>query len=115
MWETVLEVGGEGGRITLRGMRLNDQQWLFTKVRDESTLIDFLDAEDVESLGPFLKGQSKAVVGFEQAVQLLNKAWPRFVPRVVHPEFRERIWNIVSQAELDSFHLSEWEELCFRG
>lgn len=102
MWETIVQVGGEGGGITLKGMKLEDGTWLFTRVRDESTLTEFIDGEDLETLRPLLKGQSKVVVGFEEGIQLLNNAWPHLYPKAVHPEFAEAVWNVVSNSDIRS-------------
>ena len=47
--EVVLDVGSEGGSLTIVGVRAADG-WHFRFVRDESTLCALLNAEDREGL-----------------------------------------------------------------
>lgn len=113
MWETIIQVGGEGGRLILKGMKLKDGTWIFTRIKDETTLAEVLSYNDLTTLHSILRVQSNVVAGFENGVQLLNSAWPKLSVRFVHPEFGESVWAIVSQLDIGNHLLREWADVCF--
>jgi len=49
--ETILELGAEGGSLTLFGNRDAAGQWRFRTQTDETTMNDLLDEEDLRVLG----------------------------------------------------------------
>jgi hypothetical protein len=107
--EVIIEVGAEGGSITLYGLP-TDQGWVFSrKVIDQTPeLID----ED------WIKTNSDCFHSWEAALKLLDRyPWPKLYPISVHPDFRERIWSAV-QERLDTDEKSEarsrWHAICQR-
>jgi hypothetical protein len=107
--EVVIEIGGEGGSITLYGLRTN-HGWAFSrKVIDQTPeLID----ED------WIKSNSDCVHSWEAALQLLDRyPWPKLYPISVYPDFQERIWTAV-QERLQSNENPEarcrWDAICQR-
>ena len=113
--EVILELGAEGGRITLYGRR-NPGGWLYsTKTIDQSLLL--FDE------GPEIRKESEVVDSWEAALGLINRyPWHRLNPRVVLPEFREKIWAAVQsrfasdQRRVEDRHLKleRWREVCAR-
>jgi hypothetical protein len=86
--ETILELGAEGGSLTLFGNRDAAGQWRFWTQTDETTMIDLLDEEDLSGLGS-LDNTSAPVYSLPEALALLDKyPWYRLTPLQVHPEFR---------------------------
>ncbi|MGB8259478.1 MAG: hypothetical protein WCE75_03975 [Terracidiphilus sp.] len=86
--ETILELGAEGGSLTLFGNRDAAGQWRFWTQTDETTMIDLLDGEDLSGLGS-LDNTSAPVYSLHEALALLDKyPWYRLTPLQVHPEFR---------------------------
>jgi hypothetical protein len=82
---------------------LNDGTWLFTKIRDESTLAELLPDGELDTLRPFLKSQSKIVTGFEQGINLLNGYWPNLYARTVHSDFCELVWDYVAYENYENY------------
>lgn len=96
-WVTILEVGGEGGSITLLGQDNGDGIWKFVVTTDESTLKELLSKEDAEGIN--FTSTSAAVDGWDDAIELLGRrypGWMRLYPQECHPLFRERVWKLLS-------------------
>jgi hypothetical protein len=85
--ETILEVGAEGGSVTLFGNRNDAGQWRFWTQTDETTMNYLLDEEDLRGLGSLVNA-SESVCSLTDAIALLDKyPWHCMVPLQVHPEF----------------------------
>jgi hypothetical protein len=67
--KVILELGGEGGSLTVEGMRAADG-WRFRFVRDESGLSALLDEEDCKGL--VFRHESDWVHSFETPLGLLD-------------------------------------------
>ncbi|MGG2972080.1 hypothetical protein [Geobacillus stearothermophilus] len=107
-WEKIIVLGGEGGRISLFGLKTLDGTWIFIKETNETALAHILVDEDLSSL---VHQKSKVVTEWEQAIELLGESWTRLRPIYVHPEFKRQIWKEVTSK--DDVHLLEyWERLC---
>jgi hypothetical protein len=77
--EVIVEVGGEGGSITLYGVR-TERGWCFSRESIDWTP-ELLDEERVHK-------RSSVVDNWEAALDLLDRyPWPKLVPIAVHPEF----------------------------
>jgi hypothetical protein len=106
--EVVLEVGAEGGSISLYGFR-TDKGWRFAwKVIDQT-------AELIDE--PSLETSSDIVCSWEAALALLDRyPWPTLFPISVHPDFRDRIWSAVQERlrkdEDAQSQSARWRELC---
>jgi hypothetical protein len=73
--ELVLEIGAEGGSITLVRERHAEEKWLFRVETDETTMIDVLDGELSEEALKHIEftSQTGYVQSFEEALSLLDK------------------------------------------
>jgi hypothetical protein len=107
--EVIVEVGAEGGSVTLYGIRTNGG-WIFSrKSIDQSAA--FI-GESWEGL------ESQTVASWSEALELLDLyPWHRLSPVQVHPDFREQVLDVVKiryegMAESVWNRLPDWEALC---
>jgi TPR repeat protein len=89
--ELILDLAAEGGGLSLLGIRVDTDWEFFFEIDDWTpTLLD----------EPAIHRQSSTVQGWPAALELLNdKAsyWHRLYPTFIHPEFRERILQVVER------------------
>ena len=89
--EVVLEVGAEGGSLTLSRERAQDGRWRFRLERNETTLRDVLldDDQSTMSLGfaedPYANSLDQALASSDQC------PWFRLFPLQVHPQFLDAV------------------------
>jgi hypothetical protein len=89
--EMVLEVGSEGGSLTLLRERNAGGDWKFLMKTNESALYDLLSEEDRNKIGEYF-AQTGYVHSFHEALGLLDRyPWSTLYPLEVHPEFLERV------------------------
>jgi len=89
--ETVLEIGAEGGSVTISRERKAGEDWRFQMKTDETALEGFLSEEDQ---GMNLVEQSGYVHSFHEALGLLNDRYPGWFGSYllkVHPEFLDTV------------------------
>jgi hypothetical protein len=110
VWEEILVLAGEGGRITLLGSKNATDTWRFRKETNEAILADLLDDEDLSGV---VYQKSKEVSDWIQAIALLGRSWMNLRPRYIHPEFRQHFWKEVNSKNGVN-HLGDWESLCFQ-
>lgn len=95
--ETILELGAEGGSLSLFGSKSAEGQWRFWTKTDESTMDDLLYEEDLRGLGSLVNA-SKSVSTLPEAFAVLDKyPWWGMIPLQVHPEFRLAILSEVEK------------------
>ena len=107
--EVVVEVGSEGGSVTLRGTR-TPTGWLFSRhVIDQSAaMLDEVADEQASS----------SVKSWSAALKLLSEyPWVDLHPIEVHPEFRQRILDAVvsvyeKRGDTPQRRLEKWKEVC---
>lgn len=105
--EVIIQVGSEGGDLTLFGVRTTNG-WLFSRsVIDQSMLL--LDE-------PEIRHASDTVTAWPDALKLMDRyQWFDLRPMDVHPEFRGMVLEAVnerySQCEMQR-RLPDWEEIC---
>ena len=93
--EIVLQVGAEGGSLTIVRYHVSGEKWQFAFIRDESTLADFLGEEDQEDLLEALD----SIATFEGAIALMNKyPWLDLYPLVVNPEYANEVMEIIERS-----------------
>lgn len=86
--EILVEIGTEGGSLSIRRFRAADGIWKFIFTRNELAMADFLDAEDQGDL----IWSSPPMDSFEAALQQLNQyPWHKMTVLAVHPEFEETL------------------------
>lgn len=86
---TILEVGSEGGSVSLLAKIDSDGKWIFRVTNDESSLADLLDEPDLKEHS---YGQTEWVSSWDQALSLMDKyPWPRLCPVVIHESFVRQI------------------------
>jgi hypothetical protein len=112
--EVILEVGAEGGNITLYGVRDSDGWRYSTSVLDQtpSLLPDECDE-------PEIRKESEVVNSWEAALRLIDRyPWHKLFPLTVHPEFCEQVWAAVQnrfasdRRPAEYWQLERWRELC---
>jgi hypothetical protein len=114
--ETILEIGAEGGSLTIIGIRDPECGWRFAKIRNEDTLRSFLSEEDQEGL--VFYERSGYVASFTEALDSLDRyPWHLLSPQQVHPEFRHKIFDVVvsrfeAEGEDPWDQLSKWRKVC---
>jgi hypothetical protein len=85
--DVVLEVGSEGGTITLLREKA-DGIWHFWVDTDETGTYEALSEEDQEGVSP--RSQSRLIPSFNEALDLLDRyPWIRMSPVSIHQEYRE--------------------------
>lgn len=108
--ETILTVMAEGGSLDLYGRKSSLGEWQFSRHVDDWTPLLLDEAR--------ISHTSTLVDSWDAALKLLdNYPWFQLVPRTVHPEFAERIWQAFSQRWKTSAYGSEycferWQAAC---
>ena len=114
--ETILEIGSEGGSLTILGKREPGGGWKFVSKRNETTLCNMLPEE--EQSGLVSCESSGWVNSLTEALVLLDRyPWHRLCPMKVHQEFRQAIHDaVVSRYKASgnerAHQLSKWQEVC---
>ena len=108
-YETVVEVGSEGGSIAIVGVRHPSGGWTFQRIVNDFTPA-MIDEEPIHE-------KSAEVDFWKGALRLLNKyRWQRLHPVQVHPEFRDQVWIAVQERaagdEKAAANLERWRVLC---
>jgi hypothetical protein len=82
--EVIIEIGADGGSVTLYGLRTK-RGWFFSREVIDSgwALIDE---------GPTIQHKSAVVDSWEAALELLDQyPWATLYPISIHPDFRQKI------------------------
>jgi hypothetical protein len=92
--EPIIEIGAEGGSITLFGFKTANGAWHFSRTtRDETPT--YLDPEEG---GPAINHTSAWVKTWPEALTLLDRyPWAMLSPLQIHPDFRHRVWDAVQK------------------
>jgi hypothetical protein len=89
--ETVLEVGSEGGSVTLLRERKAGEDWKFRMKTNESVSYEALSEEDRNEIGEPVS-QTGYVHSFREALGLLDRyRWFELYPIEVHPEYLDAV------------------------
>ena len=84
--EMVLQVGAEGGDVTLVGRRVPDGAWQFARVTEDQTEALF------GAGGEAILAESAWVDGWEAGLELMDRyPWAMLYPLTVHPGFVDRV------------------------
>jgi hypothetical protein len=88
---TVLQVGAEGGDVTLFGRRRSDGEWQFARVTNDQSYALLGEVDVAVSPTPAIDSL-KWVENWDEALQLMDRyPWARLHPVQVHPAFFERV------------------------
>jgi len=110
----IVEVGAEGGCITLFGWKTNKGNWRFLRETDERTLLGMMPKGDATGL--IFRSSSEAVTGWKAALKILSKyPWRELYPLFVHPEFADLVWKEIENLNEECYSFSKWGEVCGRG
>ena len=107
--ETILEVGGEGGSITLYGLR-TATGWLFSREVIDQTPELINEAA--------IQHESEIVDSWPAALKLMScYPWMHLYPLKAHPEFRESIFTAATAPSEDHGNISDnqlgkWQRVC---
>ncbi len=95
--ETVVEVGCEGGSITLFREKQAGATWKFRMGVNESAMYDMLPEDDLVGLGAADR-ETTYVHTLDEGLRLLDKSpWFSFVPMEVHPEYVDAVVRAVGE------------------
>ena len=102
--EVIVEIGAEGGSISLFGVR-SPRGWLYSR-----SLGELIDEERSQH-------DSNVVDSWEAALGLLDQyPWHMLYPLHVHPEFRRQIFAAVQKlfesSDVPMGRMEKWRELC---
>jgi hypothetical protein len=91
--QVILELGAEGGSITIMGRKSPGGAWRFCLEKNEAAMADLLSEED---LADFASGdfhsRSAFVSSFDEALRLIDQyPWHRLWPTKVHSEFYDSV------------------------
>ena len=107
--ETILEVGGSGGSVTICRWETSPGHWMWAMITNEVTLYDLLNGEEGFDSREAVKHQH--AYSFEDAMKRLAKyPWPELEPIALHPQYRDAVLKAVldrSGAEL----AERWREM----
>jgi hypothetical protein len=93
----VLEVGAEGGAVTLFGRPIAGGRWQFARLTDDQTEALFGDSGAELTAPPAVKPEDW-VENWAEALRLMDRyQWARLHPVAVHPEFVERVRAAVEE------------------
>jgi hypothetical protein len=112
----VLEVGAEGGSLTLIGREGEGGAWRFARVTDDQSEALFGEV-DVPITAPDLTSLVW-VDGWEAGLSLMDRyPWVRLSPQYVHPEFMERVKTALEErlASVDAGTAEDVRERWERG
>ena len=107
--EKILEVGAEGGSITLYGVR-TAKGWLYSRHAIDQTP-ELLDE-------PWIERDSEVGKSWVAALKLLAKyPWHELYPLHVHPEFRALVFDALierysEEKDENPRQLPKWKVLC---
>jgi hypothetical protein len=103
--EVIIELGAEGGSITLSGF-WTERGWSFWR-----EVTDCIDEE-------WIQHKSAVVDSWKAALKLLDQyPWCRLFPVRIHPEFKQKIWVAVQKrlhgtTGISKRELNNWRKLC---
>jgi hypothetical protein len=107
--EIIVNLGAEGGSLTLYGVR-QGRRWLYSRHLFDQTMA-WVDED-----APVINRDSEVVETWQKALKLLDKyQWHQLYPIEVHPEFRGKVVKAVlerSRLDVNDHHLRNWQELC---
>ena len=109
MKEVIVEVGTEGGSITLLGTH-SQGGWVYSMSVDDWSP-ELIGEERIQH-------DSNVVDSWEAALKLLDQyPWFKLHPISIHAEFRQQIWCAVQErmqknTEGSEGPLERWRELC---
>ena len=104
----VVEVGAEGGSVTLVGRPTGAAEWQFARITDDQSEALFGESGDGVVRVPAL-GTLQWVAGWEAGLPLLDRyPWVRLYPVRVHPEFVDQV-RVAVEARLATLDASAAE------
>lgn len=107
--EKIVEIGGEGGSITLWGARREEGAWAFRLVTDENGLVEMLGETPVSA-----QGDGRLVKTWRGALKLLARyPWKRLFPLYVHPDFTGLVATEISRERLQAHEWEPWNAVLF--
>ena len=113
--EIIVQVGAEGGSVTLLGMRDLDGKWHFMRKTNESTHSALLSEQEKEGIS--FATSHGWVHTIADGLELLNQyPWHQLYPLRVHPEFQKSIYDAVHELTQTSgrvnMYICDWKIAC---
>ena len=108
----ILEVGTEGGSLTIWALGTEGLPERFVVKRNEAALGDLLSEED--AAGMSLSGELGTLLTFDEALRTLGRyPWHRFYPLHVHPNFVDAVLQEVTTLG-GTEHAERWKQILRR-
>ena len=93
--ELILEVGGEGGSLSIWSLGIAGSPERFVVRRNEAAFCELLDEGDAEGMP--IAADSNTSRTFDEALRMLGRySWYRLYPLYVHPKFVEAVLQEVT-------------------
>jgi len=109
----IIDVGAEGGGITLFGWKDDKGVWHYLRETDERTLMGIMSKEDQK--GVCFYSKSESVTDWNEALKMMYRyPWPCLFPLYVHPEFAELVQCELKRASKRWEHIDfhHWDAVC---
>jgi pimeloyl-ACP methyl ester carboxylesterase len=107
----IIEIGGEGGSITLYGWKSDKGKWHFLSETNERTILDMIQKDDAAGLES--QPRSGTVTSWKGALKILSRyPWQNLYPLFVHQEFVDLVWHEIENLGEKCNSRSEWENVC---
>ncbi|WP_332849222.1 SIR2 family NAD-dependent protein deacylase [Bacillus sp. FJAT-45037] len=106
--ETILQLGGEGGSITVLGRKIESGEWVF--YREVNELFLYEEGNSTVETNPF----SIDATGWTELRELIT-SYPiaHLVPRKIHSDFGDQIWEVALNSQMKKQQLRRWAKACF--
>jgi hypothetical protein len=89
--QIIVDIGAEGGSLTVFGQKNAAGEWKFGEKRDETTLYDSEEDPDGTDFKHFYE-TTGCILTFGEAIARLDRyRWFRLYPLEVHPEFLDAV------------------------
>ena len=109
----IIDVGAEGGGITLFGWKDEKGVWHYLRETDESTLMDMMHEDDQKGL--CFNSKTDSTTNWNEAIKLMYRyPWPCLYPLYVHPEFADQVKCELKRASdrWDHIDFQHWNAVC---
>ncbi len=114
----IIDIGAEGGSMTLFGWKDEQGEWHFLQESNECALIGMLEEDGEDWGGATGIARSDSFTGWDKALTLLYRwPWPMLYPRYVHPDFAVPVMQEIQRAVKEEEYgggidVEHWERVC---
>jgi hypothetical protein len=109
----IIDVGAEGGGITLFGWKDEKGVWHYLRETDERTFMHMMSENEQKGLR--FNSKTDSTTDWDEAIKLMYRyPWPCLYPLHVHPEFADRVKCELKKAgeRWDHIDFHHWDAVC---